>query len=50
MLAKMIDDTKPDIKSSVGRLVKILNEICPDELKVGVPLAKIQIFLKWIYE
>lgn len=46
MVAKMIDDTKPDIKSAVGRLVKILNDICPEELKANVSLAKLQLFLK----
>lgn len=46
MIAKIIDDTKPDIKSAVGRFVKILNDVCPEELRIGVPSQKIQLILK----
>lgn len=46
MLAKLIDDTKPDIKLAVARLVKTLNEICPEELRTGIPISKIQVILK----
>lgn len=47
MLAKILDDTKPDIKASSLRLAKVLNEVCPDDLRVSIPAAKLQPILKW---
>jgi hypothetical protein len=41
MLSKILEDTKPDIKAASIRLAKTLNEVCPDELRSNVPVAKL---------
>jgi hypothetical protein len=41
MLSKILEDAKPDIKAASTRLAKTLNEVCPDELRSNVPVAKL---------
>jgi hypothetical protein len=46
MISKVLEDTKPDVKSGTLRLIGALQKLCPEELRLNIPYGKLQPLLK----